>query len=147
MFSFLIFANWFGVHLGGWFAHTALFCLLGNRQKKDEQTKNDSWEETRDRNDTFARCYVYPFLQFFFFFSEIYMMFGTLFPKKSEKLAEGIFVSFSFIFLYLFALYLYIFYIHICSLLALYLSNCGVCDCVCGVSWEGGSRSDTLTRG
>ena len=112
-----MFANFFGVHLGGWFAHTALFCLLGNRQKKDEQTKNDSWEETRDRNDTFARCYVYPFLQFFFFFSEIYMMFGTLFPKKSEKVAEGIFVSFfihislpfCFVFVYILHSYLFTF--------------------------------------
>ena len=76
------------------------------------------------------------------------MMFNTLFPKKNlKKWRRGYLLVFSFIFLYLFALYLYIFYIHICSLLALYLSNCGVCDCVCGVSWEGGSRSDTLTRG
>ena len=94
LFSFLIFANWFGVHLGGWFAHTALFCLLGNRQKKDEQTKNDSWEETRDRNDTFARCYVYLFLQFSFFSRKFTWCLIPYFQKKSEKVAEGIFVSF-----------------------------------------------------
>ena len=116
-FFFLMFANFFGVHLGGWFAHTALFCLLGNRQKKTNRQKMTLGKRQETEMTHLPVAMFIRFCSFSSFFSEIYMMFGTLFPKKSEKVAEGIFVSFfihislpfCFVFVYILHSYLFTF--------------------------------------